>query len=115
MLFSKNGGGGTNNQELVKLSKQIWNHLISLGITLTAEHLPGILNIEADFESRNVRDCSEWKLESRIFQRLCKRLGFPKINLFASRVSKQLKKYYSWKTDPFSVGRDAFQANWSRF
>ena len=50
---------GTNNQELVKLSKQIWNHLISMGITLTTEHLPGVLNIEADFESRNVRDCSD--------------------------------------------------------
>ena len=47
--------GGTNNQELVRISKQIWNYLISRGITLTAEHLPGILNKEADFESRNVK------------------------------------------------------------
>ena len=106
--------GGTNNQELVRISKQIWNYLISKGITLTAEHLPGILNKEADFESRNVRDCSEWKLDRVVFQRLCQILGSPEIDLFASRVSKQLKKYFSWKTDPFSLGRDAFQTSWSQ-
>ena len=41
--------GGTSDQTLVSLSKQIWNYLISKQITLTAEHLPGILNVEADF------------------------------------------------------------------
>ena len=106
--------GGTNNQELVSISKKIWNYLISRGITITAEHLPGILNKEADFESRNVKDCSEWKLNQTVFWRICQVFGTPEIDLFASRVSKQLEKYLSWKTDPFSLGRDAFQTNWSQ-
>ena len=31
-------------------------------ITITAEYLPGILNIIADYQSRHTRDSSEWKL-----------------------------------------------------
>ena len=34
--------------------------------------------------------------------------------LLALRVSEQLKKYISWKADPFSMGRDAFQTSWSQ-
>ena len=49
-----------------------------------------------------------------ISQKLSSNLGKPDIDLFALRVSKQLKKYISWKTGPFSMGRDAFQTSWSQ-
>jgi len=42
-------------------------------IMITAQHLPGCLNVEADYESRNVKDSSEWKLNRTIFQKLCNR------------------------------------------
>ena len=48
--------GGMNNQDLVDLSKQIWNYLIAKQIILTAEHLTGTLNKDADFECGNVKD-----------------------------------------------------------
>ena len=32
---------------------------------------------------------------------------------FASRVSHQLPQNMSWKIDPFSQGRDAFQISWA--
>ena len=92
------------------LSKQISNYRIAKQVILTAEHLPGTLNEEADFESRNVKDSEN----REIFQKLCSNLGKHDIDLFASRVSKQFKKYISWKTDPFSIGRDAFQTSWSQ-
>ena len=106
--------GGTNNHILVKLTKQIWDFLISRGIILTAEHLPSHLNVEADYESRHVSDSSEWKLNRSVFRQVCSHLGSPEIDLFASRVSKQLPKYMSWKADPFSLGRDAFQTCWGQ-
>ena len=36
----------------------------------------------------------------------------PEIDLFASRLSNQLPSYYSWKSDPSSLGTDALQQKW---
>ena len=106
--------GGTHNQDLVESSKQITKYLLDQEITITAEYLPGKLNVEADRESREVQDSSEWKLDPQIFSRLTAMLGSPEIDLFASRLSHQIPCYMSWKLDPFSMGRDAFQIKWDR-
>ena len=39
--------------------------------------------------------------------------GNSRDDLFASRVLHQLPHYISWKIDPFSQGRDAFQISWA--
>ena len=105
--------GGTHSEKLSLLSKEIWEYLLKQGITITAEYLPGVLNQEADKESRNVRDSSEWKLKPQIFQKICSLRGTPDMDLFASRISHQVPAYRSWKLDPFSKGRDAFQTRWT--
>ena len=105
--------GGTQNKNLTLLSKEIWEYLIAKEITITAEYLPGSLNKEADFQSRAVKDSSEWKLNPEIFQKICKEWETPDVDLFASRVSHQLPTYMSWKLDPFSKGKDAFQSSWT--
>ena len=46
-------------------------------------------------------DYSEWKLNSKIFQKICSKLVTPEIDLFASRLSHQLKKHISWRPDSF--------------
>ena len=63
---------GTRNKYLTVLSQEIWGCLLSKEITITAEYLPGLLNVEADTQSRTVKDASEWKLNPRIFQKICK-------------------------------------------
>ena len=103
--------GGTKSLDLLTESKEIWGFLLSNRITLTAEYLPGILNVEADRESR-LRDSSEWKMNPKIFQRICKIRGTPDMDLFASRISCQVPSYFSWRIDPYSKGQDAFQQNW---
>ena len=45
------------------------------------------MNVEADRESRQSRDSSEWKLNPTIFMNLCQIRGTPEVDLFASRVS----------------------------
>ena len=82
--------GGTGNQMLLKLSKEIWQYLLKHQIIITAEYLPSCLNVEADWQSRNSRDPSEWKLFPKVFQQVCQRRGMPVIDLFASRLSSQL-------------------------
>ena len=62
--------GGTQN---LKLTKEIWDHLLQWGITLTAECVPSKLNVTADWEP----DSSEWKLAPQLFQRICQLRGIP--------------------------------------
>ena len=72
-----------NNQDLVDLSKQIWNYLIAKQIILTAEHLTGTLNKDADFECENVKDkgLKRMMLNREIFQKLCSNLEIDLLHL----------------------------------
>jgi len=106
--------GGTKSQMLTTISKQIWGYLLDHQITITVEYLPGVLNVEADRMSRNVRDSSEWKLNPHVFRRICRARGTPSTDLFASRLTNQVPLYFSWKLDPYSQGQDALQTSWSQ-
>jgi len=106
--------GGTQNKVMIDLSRKIWEYLISKGIMITVEYLPGKLNVSADWESRNVQDSSEWRLDHRVFNRICQAFGTPHIDLFASRVSHQIPCYVSWKPDPCCQSVDAFQTSWEQ-
>ena len=87
--------GGTKHEMMIDLSKEIWSYLTSKQITFTLEWIPSKLNVEADWASRNWQDASEWKLDPLFFQKVCKTLGFPEIDAFASRTYYQLTKYFS--------------------
>jgi len=45
--------------------------------------------------------------EITVFQKIVAMWGSPKIDLLASRISHQVKNYFSWKIDPYCLGRDA--------
>ena len=105
--------GGTTNQALIILSKEIWEILFKKNIAITAEYLPSALNQVSDWESRNNKDSSDWKLCPLTFQKIMSRLGHPQIDLFASRLCHQLENYFSWKPDPHSRGVGALQQAWS--
>ena len=104
--------GGTHNMQMLKLSKEIWEYLFHKQITITAEYLPSKLNVEADWESRNINNSSEWHLLKSVFNKITVCLGMPDIDLFASRLCHQLPKYMAWKPDPNSLATDAMQHLW---
>ena len=79
-------------------------------MTITVEYLPGALNKEADFQSRTMKDSSEWKLKLQIFQSICQEWGNSDIDLFASLVPHEVTMYMSWKLDSFRKRGDAFQS-----
>ena len=95
------------------IAKRIWDYLLQHKITITAEWIPSHLNTIADWESRNVSDSAEWKLCPKIFQSVCQLMEWPEIDLFASRISHQVKNYFSWKADPDGLAVDAFRQDWS--
>ena len=68
-IFSKHEGYPQGY--LSDVSKAIWNYLLVKGITITTEYLPVNLNKETDFQSRVVRDSSEWKWDYKVFQTIC--------------------------------------------
>ena len=108
VLLGKNGG--TRSQELLQVAKEIWDYLLANRIAVTAEYLPRSLNIQADWQSRNHRDSSDWKLNPKIFSQIVR--GIPQIDLFASQLNHQLPKYMSWHPVPGSCVVDTLQHSW---
>ena len=106
--------GRPSNETLLHLAKEIWTYLIDKQITLTAEYIPSKLNKIADFKSRNCQDWGDWKLDKTIFKKVIVLWGMPEIDLFASRTSHQIPKYYSWNPDPHCLAVDALVQKWDQ-
>ena len=104
--------GGTHSPLLSRLAVEIWNCCIERNLTIHAEHLPGIENVWADWESRHRTDSSDWKLNRDVFLQLENKLGPFSINMFASRTNAQLLLYCSWKPDPAAVTVDGLSISW---
>ena len=107
-----NNMGGVKSMSCNEMAKKIWSWCIQRNIWISAEHLPGVLNIIADFKSRNFSDGTEWQLNTEIFNNICKHFGTPHIDLFASRLNAQLPRYIAWKPDPEAEAVDAFMTDW---
>ena len=61
--------GETVSSRLKAIVRDLWLWRMNRGITPTAEHLPGVLNMVANEESWVMKDHSDWKLNPRIFNR----------------------------------------------
>ena len=80
---------------------------------MTAISLPGKENVEADREYRTFNNNTEWSLKEYIFHSIVETHGMPSIDLFASRINRELPCYVSWKPDPQAQFVDAFSCSWS--
>ena len=60
-----------------------------------------------------MKDRSDWTLNPMIFQRIAERFPHLEINLFATRLTSQLSRFFSWRPDPMAEATDAFLQNWS--
>ena len=106
-----NNQGGTRSPSLTLLTLELWNWCLQRNILITAEDLPGVSNVLADRESRTFIDSSDWKLQPEIIQYFLKNR---EIDLFATRLTNQLKSYVSWRPEPHAVATDAFSIDWSQ-
>ena len=110
-----NNMGGMNSREMDKLAGTIWRWCIDRDIFISASHLSGFENLTADFLSRNFSDATEWKLKKEIFDRVCKQLFIPDVDLFSSRLNRQLEKFVTWFPEPGSYRTDAFSFSWQNY
>ena len=89
-----NNFGSIRSPFLNTLSRTIWDWCISRKIHISAVSIPGVDNTVADVMSRQNSDKLEWALNFSVFQRLSSLVFKPDIDLFASRLNKQLPVLY---------------------
>ena len=105
--------GTSHSKHCNMITKQIWDFCIEKGVWLSAAHVPGRENVDADLESRKINYDTEWKLNTELLQQAFHILGAnPDLDLFASRINTQLSSYVSFKPDPGAKAVDAFTLNW---
>ena len=113
-VYCINNMGTLNSSRCNEFTKGIWNWAIDRNIWLTASHIPDILNTEADYESRRNDSHTEWKLSEEIYSQITTHFQFkPDIDLFASRINKQITKFVSYHPDPDAFAVDAFSIDWN--
>ena len=100
---------GSTKVGLNQVVHDIFHWAESRGITLSAAHVAGELNIEADVESRAWKLDAEWMLR----RSLCQKCFPPVLDLFATRINTQLPAYVSWRPDSASVSVNAFSIRWT--
>ena len=93
--------------------RRIWSWAIERDFFVTAAHIPRILNVEADQESRKSELRTEWKLRESIFGYIQKYLDFyPSADLFTSRINAQLPRFFAYRSDPKAEVINAFCVSW---
>ena len=107
-----NATGGVKSQGCNEMAQQIWDWCIQRDIWLSACHIPGVQNSEADTESRKFNESTEWSLDSVVFDSILALWGPFQIDLFASRLNFKVANYVSWKPDPGATFINAFLMNW---
>ena len=107
-----NAMGGTKSPRCNQIAYDVWDCCVHSNTWLTATHIAGVENTEADKESRLFNDRTEWTLKREIFAQITTHWGTPEIDLFATRLNTQLPTFVSWKADPASCFVDAFTISW---
>lgn len=107
--------GGTKSMACNRVCIDIWNWCLDNQAWITCSYIPGSENFLPDTASRKFNDRHEWKLDEHIFSKLCSIFGIPNIDLFATRLNRQVSQFCSWRPDPETKYCDAFTLNWENF
>ena len=82
-----NAMGGIKSLNCNEMAVQIWEWCSLRNIWISASHIPGSKNVEADKESRKINDSTEWSLSMTVYNRLAQLWGPFQVDLFASRLN----------------------------
>ena len=104
---------GGRKSQLDRLARLIWFWCIDHKIHISAAHVAGKLNVEADEMSRIDNDDTEWSLNDRVFKKIIKLHPNLDIDLFASRLNHKLMNYVSHRPEPQAIAIDAFSMTWA--
>jgi hypothetical protein len=114
-IAAVNKQGSTQALSCNKIAKRLWTWALHREIWLSAAHIPGVENVEADHASRHFKDELEWTLSSTLYQHIVLTFGQPDMDLFASHLNCKTKLFCSFQPDPLAHTVDAFNLNWHGF
>ena len=115
-VFSINKMGTSHSINCNMITFDIWEMCIENNLWISAAHIKGKENCIADKLSRNFNLDSEWMLNTKILKESIKILNFtPEIDMFATHLNCQFKKFISFYPDPYAIATDAFKFNWSGY
>ncbi|XP_030062722.1 MBT domain-containing protein 1 [Microcaecilia unicolor] len=99
-----NRQGGTRCRLLCREAESLlaWAEIHLTAIS--ASHVAGVDNVQADFLSRHTLDPGEWALSDRAFQLIVQRWGLPVLDLFASRLNSKVPRFFSRRKDVLAYG-----------
>ena len=103
---------GSTKVRLLALTEEIFEWCETRNIALSAVHVKGVDNVEADRLSRDGDTNKEWTVKDKVFLRICRVFSLPRVDLFASRINKRVPCYVSWKPDPDAFAFNAFSLPW---
>ena len=106
-----NAMGGSKSRSCNKIAREIWVWCMNRKIWLSSAHIPGVKNTIADRCSRVFKDHTEWMLDPKLFNKINALWGPLEVDIFASRLNKQLPRYVAWKPDPHAEFIDVFSIN----
>ena len=92
--------GGIKSIPCNEMATMIWDWCRNHNIWLSATRIQGSNNIQADKESRVLKESTEWSLSQGVFNAIQERWGMFDIDLFASRLNFKVPEYVSWRPDP---------------
>nr|CAH7764024.1 unnamed protein product [Callosobruchus chinensis] len=104
--------GSVQYPKLNKISNSLWKWLEKKNLYVFASYIKSSDNLEADKESRSLKDETEFELNPIIFNQIVNIFGKPQIDLFASRDNTKCDTFISWRKDPDSLAVDAFTLKW---
>lgn len=111
VAYINNKGG--KKPFLNSIAREMWMWAADRDLWLSAAHIPGVENTQADRASRKKYDTdTEWMLHREVFSKLNESLGPFQVDLFASRTNTQCARFFAWQPDPDAMGIDALAHIW---
>ncbi len=102
-----NRQGSSRSRTLDRLARHLLFWSQDKFLSLRAVHVPGVLNLAADFLSRQKLRPGEWMLNRQTVSQIWDLSGKAEVDLFASQESSQCPLWF-----PTTLGIDAFAHPW---
>ncbi len=103
--------GGSRSRTLDRLARRLLLWSQDKFLSLRAVHVLGVLNLAADFLSRQKLRPGEWMLNRQTVSQIWDLFGKAEVDLFASQESSQCPLWFSLSF-PTTLGIDAFAHPW---
>ena len=101
--------GSMDSAEMDVVVHEIWDWAQSTNNCVIATHIPVMINIEADKESRVQEEITQLMLSKTVFDDIIIQIDFKlDIDLFASSLNKQVPKFDSFRPDRESIVINSF-------